>query len=172
MSGILIREAALAEAALLADLGRRTFSEAFAESNDPVCLARFLAATYSEERQASELRDRAVTTLVAWVGGRPAGFAQLRRGPGEASVGGADPIELQRIYALREFLGSGLGTALLSACLERSRAEGFRTIWLGVWERNPRALSFYKKHGFRQVGSHPFDVGGDLQTDLILERPL
>jgi GNAT superfamily N-acetyltransferase len=170
MPEIAIHDAALGDAALLADLGRRTFAEAFAGSNDPECLARFLDQTYTEDRHREELRDPAVTTLIARVDGRPAGFAQLRRGGPESCVTGPDPIELQRIYSLREFLGSGVGQALMSACLDRARTLGFRTLWLGVWEHNPRAQAFYLKHGFRQVGSHPFDVGGDLQTDLIFER--
>jgi len=167
MAEIHIQEAQLGEAALLSDLGRRTFTEAFADSNDPDCLARFLDQTYTPERQAGELKDPAITTFIARVDGSPAGFAQLRRGPGEACVSGPDPIELQRIYALREFLGSGVGKSLLSACMDRAKADGFRTLWLGVWERNPRAQAFYLRHGFRLAGSHTFDVGGDLQVDLI-----
>lgn len=171
-TGIRIAEAAPEDADLLANLGRRTFTEAFADTNDPDHLARFLEETYSREQQAEELRDPAVTTLLAWVDGVPAGFAQLRRGPCEPCVDGPAPVELQRIYALAAFLGTGLGKALLSACMARAEAEGFRTLWLGVWEHNPRALAFYARQGFQQVGSHPFDVGGDLQTDLILARAL
>lgn len=169
---IQIRDAQLQDAALLAELGRQTFFEAFHDSNDPARLAQFLNQTYAPELQCQELQDPAITTLVAMVDGRPAGFAQLRHGAPEPCVTGLGPIELQRIYALQAFLGAGVGKALLSACLERAKEQGFKTIWLGVWEHNPRAQAFYVKHGFRQVGSHPFDVGGDLQTDLIFERPL
>lgn len=172
MPGLAILDAVPEDAGLLADLGRRTFAETFAGTNDPVRLARFLEETYSPARQGEELRDPALTTLLARVDGVPAGFAQLRRGPGEPCVDGPAPVELQRIYALAAFLGTGVGKALLAACVDRARAAGFRTLWLGVWEHNPRALAFYARHGFRQVGSHPFDVGGDLQTDLILVRDL
>jgi ribosomal protein S18 acetylase RimI-like enzyme len=45
---------------------------------------------------------------------------------------------------------------------------GGRQLWLGVWERNARAIAFYKKIGFVDVGSHDFYVGADRQTDRVL----
>jgi GNAT superfamily N-acetyltransferase len=168
----LIRDAHLDEAPLLAELGRRTFVETFAADNDPEHLARFLEATYGATQQARELADPAVISLLAFVEGEAAGFAQLRRGHAEPCVAGPEPIELQRIYALRAFHGRGVGAALLQAAMDRARAEGFRTLWLGVWERNDKALAFYARFGFRDVGSHTFMVGSDPQVDRILEVAL
>jgi ribosomal protein S18 acetylase RimI-like enzyme len=45
-------------------------------------------------------------------------------------------------------------------------------VWLGVWEHNPRAIAFYKKYGFISVGEHPFPLGGDLQRDIVMAKPL
>lgn len=56
--------------------------------------------------------------------------------------------------------------------LETAAASGYRTLWLGVWERNPRAIAFYERWGFATVGSHVFRLGSDDQTDLIMERPV
>ena len=42
-------------------------------------------------------------------------------------------------------------------------------LWLGVWERNPRAQAFYRKSGFADVGSQVFLVGTDAQTDRVME---
>ena len=39
-------------------------------------------------------------------------------------------------------------------------------------ERNPRAISFYEKGGFRTVGSHTFLLGTDEQRDIVMARPL
>jgi diamine N-acetyltransferase len=41
-------------------------------------------------------------------------------------------------------------------------------MWLSVWERNPRAIAFYGKCGFRMVGSKDFWVGSDRQTDHVM----
>jgi RimJ/RimL family protein N-acetyltransferase len=46
-------------------------------------------------------------------------------------------------------------------------ADG-RSIWLSVWEENPRAIAFYRKMGFRDVGAGRFLVGADLQDDRIM----
>ena len=46
------------------------------------------------------------------------------------------------------------------------------TIWLGVWEFNPRAQAFYRKHGFYEVGKHIFQLGADAQTDVLMQKDL
>jgi ribosomal protein S18 acetylase RimI-like enzyme len=60
----------------------------------------------------------------------------------------------------------------MHAGLDAARARGARTVWLGVWERNARAMAFYRKHGFARVGAHTFMLGTDAQTDWLLARPL
>jgi hypothetical protein len=41
-------------------------------------------------------------------------------------------------------------------------------VWLSVWDQNPRAIAFYRKVGFEDVGSTEFGVGSDRQTDRIM----
>ncbi len=60
----------------------------------------------------------------------------------------------------------------MDAAIESARASGAQTLWLGVWERNLRALAFYAKYGFVRVGEHTFTLGTDAQTDWVLARPL
>ncbi len=55
----------------------------------------------------------------------------------------------------------------MHAAREAARELGGLDIWLGVWERNPRAIAFYVKSGYVQVGSHVFTVGSDSQTDFV-----
>ena len=62
--------------------------------------------------------------------------------------------------------------ALMHAAREAAQELGGLHIWLGVWERNPRAIAFYLKSGFVQVGSHVFTVGSDRQTDFVFVSPL
>ncbi len=61
---------------------------------------------------------------------------------------------------------------LMQATLEAAVAAGARTLWLGVWEHNPRAIAFYRKFAFVEAGTHDFLLGRDRQTDLIMMRPL
>ncbi|MDQ3907124.1 MAG: GNAT family N-acetyltransferase [Acidobacteriota bacterium] len=167
---VTIRRASLGDAGLLAELGARTFSETFAADNTPEDMAAYLASSFTHARQAAELADDASTFFVAEVGGIAAGYAKLRAGEPEEGIEGAKPVELVRLYVSREWLGRGVGQALMRACMEGARMAGHETIWLGVWERNGRARAFYSKWGFRAVGEHVFQLGSDPQTDILMER--
>jgi ribosomal protein S18 acetylase RimI-like enzyme len=71
---------------------------------------------------------------------------------------------------LREWTGRRLGDVLMARCLEHVMHSGFETIWLTVWEKNERAIRFYKRWGFRKVGVYEFVVGRDVQEDFLLLR--
>jgi ribosomal protein S18 acetylase RimI-like enzyme len=60
----------------------------------------------------------------------------------------------------------------MAASLDAARELGGRTLWLSVWERNPRAIAFYEKTGFRNAGTKDFWVGSDRQTDFVLVADL
>jgi diamine N-acetyltransferase len=165
-----IRRANPEDAGLLAELGARTFSETFAADNTPEDLAAYLAASFNLAQQTSELSDPASTFLLAEVGGLAAGYAMLHAGGPAEGVRGAKPVELVRLYVSREWLGRGIGEALMRACVDEARQAGHATIWLGVWERNGRAQAFYRKWGFRVVGEHVFQLGSDPQRDILMER--
>jgi diamine N-acetyltransferase len=111
-------------------------------------------------------------TLLAYAGDALAAFAQVRRNEPPDCVEGPDPIELHRFYVDRRWHGQGVAGQLMAASAAAVRAFGGRTVWLSVWEHNPRARGFYAKCGFRQTGTAEFWVGPDCQTDHILERTL
>ena len=165
-----IRPGTLEDAALLSELGARTFSETFASDNTPEDLAAYMAASFTVAQQTAELKDPASIFLIAEVDGRAAGYARLHNGEPEKGVEGAKPIELVRLYVSREWLGRGIGAQLMRACIDEARQAGHETIWLGVWEGNPRAQAFYRKWNFRPVGEHIFRLGSDLQRDILMER--
>lgn len=168
----LIRPATLADAATLADLGARTFRETFQAICSEEDLTRFLAEAYGDAIQRTELSDPARPALVLEVGGVPAGFVQLRLGHREPCVEGLRPVELQRIYVLQEAQGHGRGAALMLAAMDAARAWKADVIWLGVWEHNDKALAFYARHGFREAGEHVFQIGQQVDRDLILVKAL
>jgi diamine N-acetyltransferase len=167
-----IRRATLEDASLLAELGARTFHDAFAADIKPEDMASYLATAFSPEKQAAELADPHTTFLIAEDTGVARGYAQLRAGEAPAVVTGSKPIELVRIYVSREWLGRGVGEALMRACLDEARRAGHDTLWLGVWEHNGRAQAFYRKWGFRKVGEHPFQLGSEAQIDHVMARRL
>lgn len=169
---VVVRRATTADAALLAEVAARTFYDTFADSNTPEDMEKFLSSTYSEEIQRKEIEDASMTTLLAECDGTVAGFAQIKMAKAPNCVKGPSPIEIKRFYVEKSFHGRGVAQELMRTAEEIARAAGAKTIWLGVWEHNDRAIAFYRKIGFFPVGNQPFLVGTDLQTDLVLERPL
>jgi diamine N-acetyltransferase len=167
-----VRAATPADAATLTMLGRRTFSDAFGDANDPHDLAQFLDGAYTAEIQARELADPFLTYLLAEHDGAPVGFALLRRGKRSEFVADPTAIELQRFYVDRAQHGRGIAPSLMHACIATAQSQDAATMWLGVWEQNPRAIRFYQKHGFTEVGRQIFVVGSDEQHDLVLARSL
>jgi ribosomal protein S18 acetylase RimI-like enzyme len=167
-----IRPAVEDDAALLADLGARTFRETFEAICSPRDLEQFLEGTYGEARQKAELADPARPAWVLELDGTPAGFLQLRLGHREPCVPGERPVELQRIYVLRAAQACGLGAALMQTALDQARSWGADVLWLGVWENNARALAFYARWGFHEVGEHVFKIGDQIDRDLILAKEL
>jgi len=169
---VIIRAARVADAPWLADLAERTFRETYTAYNTPEDMERYVADHFAPELQAAELSDPRFVTLVAEVEGRPAAYAQLGHRPAPPGVTGAEPMEIVRFYVDRPWHGQGLAQELMRAAAEYAQAAGARTLWLGVWERNPRAIAFYRKSGFTEVGTQTFVLGRDHQRDLVLERPI
>ncbi len=169
-----IRRATLADAAPLSALAEQTFRDTFADANAPDDMEAYAGAAFSRERVRAELADGANTFLLAFSGGaeRPTGYAKLRTGTTDPSVLGPAPVELQRLYVDRSALGHGIGAALMRASLTAARQGGHRTLWLGVWEHNARAIAFYERWAFVTVGDHVFRLGADDQRDLIMARPV
>ncbi|HTE12726.1 MAG TPA: GNAT family N-acetyltransferase, partial [Chitinophagaceae bacterium] len=82
----------------------------------------------------------------------------------------AEAIEIGRIYAVQKTIGLGVGKALMQACIGIAKEKNKQLIWLGVWERNQRAISFYSKFGFEKFGEHDFVLGNDVQTDWLMKK--
>jgi ribosomal protein S18 acetylase RimI-like enzyme len=169
---VVIRPARVPDAPWLADLAERTFRETYTAYNTAEDMERYVADHFAPELQAAELADPRFLTLVVEVDGRPAAYTQLGPGPAPDCVAGAEPMEIVRFYVDRPWHGQGLAQELMRAAAEHAEAAGARTLWLGVWERNPRAIAFYRKCGFTEVGTQTFVLGHDHQRDLVLERPI
>jgi GNAT superfamily N-acetyltransferase len=157
---------------LLSELGARTFYEAFVNDNTPEDIELYLRTSFSPDIQLQELAQADIIFLIAESGDLPHGYAQLILNSQDESIKAIQPMEVRRIYALQEYVGKGVGKALMEVAIEEARLHGCDVLWLGVWEKNQRAIAFYRKWGFREVGSHLFHLGNDPQTDLIMVKEL
>jgi ribosomal protein S18 acetylase RimI-like enzyme len=161
-----IRNATIDDAAALAEIAERTFRDTFAKDNTPEDLEAYVASAYGESLQHRELDDPETLVLLGESeDGTLVAYTQMRR---VRSPHGE--VEIARFYVDRTYHGQGLAQQLMNAAVDAARGLGATTLWLGVWERNLRAIAFYVKCGFRDVGSQPFLVGSDLQTDRVMAR--
>jgi diamine N-acetyltransferase len=167
---LVIRKATPADAAALSAFGARTFGEAFGADNTASDMEAYLAEAFSPSIQLAEISDPAsAMTLVLESGGLAealAGYMYLVVDPDPAS------LFLKRIYVDKEWQGSGLGGLLIEEAGRECRRRGRRRLWLTVWERNPRAVAFYERAGFRISGTTTFQLGDDIQTDFVMETAI
>jgi GNAT superfamily N-acetyltransferase len=166
-----IRLATPVDAAAVSEFGRRMFLDTFAAQNTAEDMAVYVADAFSDARQSAELADDRTITLVAEDEQMLVAYAQLALKGAPSCVTGASPIELVRFYVDRAWHGRGIAQTLMREVEQAARSRA-KTMWLGVWERNPRAIAFYEKCGFVDVGSHAFQLGNDRQIDRIMVRSL
>lgn len=167
-----IRFARPDDAPALAALAEATFRATFAAANTPEDMARHCATSYGDAIQAAEIADPGRLTLLCEDARRLVGYAQLRWGRPPPCVVATAPGEIQRLYVIAAAHGRGAAHDLMAACLDVLAGRGSDVAWLGVWERNPRAIAFYRKAGFRDVGDHVFELGHDAQRDVVMARPV
>jgi GNAT superfamily N-acetyltransferase len=169
---VTVRPAEPGDSAMLAELGAKTFHDSFADHNEPADMAAYLEASFAPEIQAREIADPGWRYFIAEVAGQPVGFVLARDVPPPDCVTGPAPIELARFYVDRPWHGRGIAPLLMDACIAEARRRGGKTLWLGVYEHNKRAVRFYEKAGFRDVGSHFFMLGSDRQVDRVMVRDI
>jgi diamine N-acetyltransferase len=180
-SRIRIRRADAGDAEVLTEFAERIFRETFEADNNPDDMAAYLAEAFGVDRQSAEIAEPSSIVLLAEdIAGSGsdatplplAGYSHLTAGELPDCVHGPTPLELKRFYIDRAWQGTGLAQLLMRTTFDAAIASGARTLWLGVWEHNPRAIAFYRKFDFVEVGSHDFMLGQDRQTDIIMARPM
>jgi ribosomal protein S18 acetylase RimI-like enzyme len=161
----------------LAAVAARTFPLACPPSVALGDIAAFIDANLSDERFTEYLTDPHRSIFTTTDNGRITGYAMLIRGvPDDPDVQRAVDIrpaaELSKMYVLPTHHGSGAATALMAAALAAAAESGDGCVWLGVNQNNERAQQFYKKSGFTVRGNRCFRLGGRLENDYVMVRPV
>jgi diamine N-acetyltransferase len=169
---VTIRSCSLHDAEAILSLGIRTFRDTFDEMNTPENMMLYLNKTFTLKRIREEIQEPGSIFFIAEKDGDAVGYARLRTFEKPDGLESQSPIEIERLYADKKFLGQRIGYNLMNTCLHYARDHGHDLVWLGVWEHNERAISFYKKWGFEQFGQHVFMLGQDAQTDLLMKKQL
>jgi GNAT superfamily N-acetyltransferase len=169
---ITIRPARFDDAALLSEVGARAFSQAFAADNTPEDMASYLAGAFYPAKQAEELARPGSMFYLLQCDGVVAGYAHIQESHPPTCITGIKPVELSRFYLLEGWIGKGIGSRLMRFCIDEARGRAGDALWLGVWQKNARAIAFYNKWGFEIAGTQTFHLGSDLQHDFVMQRSL
>lgn len=156
------------EIGLLAKIGRQTFAETFASSNDADDFESYLDTAFTTDQLTSEFSEEHSAFFFARIDSEIAGYIKLNTGAAQTEKVEGDALEIERIYVTAQFQGAGVGKAMFDFASQIAKEQSRDAIWLGVWEDNPKAIAFYERQGFEVFGEHVFKLGSDQQRDIMM----
>ena len=156
----------------LQSISRQTFYETFAESNSEKDMRHYLEDNLSIEKLTSELSSENSEFYFSTENNDVIGYLKLNFSTSQTELKEEQSVEIERIYVLNAYHGKKVGQLLFDKAIEVAKERKALYVWLGVWEENPRAISFYKKNGFMEFDKHIFKLGDDEQTDIMMRLQL
>lgn len=169
---LLLRRCTVNDVDILRNFSMKTFYETFSHMNTPENMDAYLNQAFARDKILSELLNVSSSFYFLYSDNNLAGYLKLNEAPAQTEIHDACSMEIERIYVSKEYQGKKLGGHLMEAAINLSVQEKKQYIWLGVWEKNEKALCFYKRFGFYKIGTHSFFMGDDKQTDYIMRKDL
>lgn len=156
----------------LQEISRQTFFDTFAEVNTKEDMLQYLEVNLSLNQLAEELNNPSTSFYFAKSNNEILAYLKLNEAKAQTEKREVPSMEIERIYVRKEYQNRGVGQYLLDYSLQITKYKQLKLIWLGVWEHNVSAIRFYERNHFQFFGKHSFMLGGDEQTDLLMERYL
>lgn len=167
MNSVHIRRISVSDVSSLRQLAITTYQNTFKDSNTDANMKAYLQNGFSIEKLTQEIQNENSEFYFAELDQQHIGYLKINYGKAQTEFKNEDSLEIERIYVLKEYHGKGIGQELFNYALKRAKNREVKYVWLGVWEHNPRAISFYEKNGLEVFDQHPFKMGDDIQTDLL-----
>lgn len=146
-----------------------TFGPLFVNKQE---LKEYLDHTYAISKIAHSITKESNVFYLAVAGEQPVGFVKLKVNSLHPQIQSLSQLELQKIYVLKEFHGSGAGAGLMKAALELTKLEQVEHLWLDTHVDNARGIRFYEKHGFKISGRHYFTIGTQMFEYHLMDLEL
>jgi diamine N-acetyltransferase len=163
-----IKIATIEDNDLLCEIGKQTFIETYGQQNTPEDLKKYLEEKFNKKQISVEILTPKTIFLLVELENEVIGYAKMRvnleENPDSTS------LEIERIYISKKYHGQKYGAMLMQKCIDVAIENNYGSIWLGVWEHNPKAINFYQKWGFEVFGEHIFQLGDDAQTDFLMKK--
>lgn len=167
-----LRNCTLEDIDTLRELSIKTYYDTFVSMCAPSDMTAYLAKTYDRSKLLRELCNEHERFFFLLADEKVAGYLKLNEAPSQSDINDERSLEIERIYVSAAFQGKGFGKFLMEQAVHKAVELGKQYVWLGVWERNKKALRFYRNNGFYAIGTHSFIMGDDKQTDYIMRRDL
>ncbi len=172
MDGLLIKQCGLEDIEKIKYIGEKTFYETFSDQNTEEDMHNYLKENFSYEQIESEVKNDSSRFYIAESNTEVAAYMKINFDKAQTEVGHENTLEVQRIYALKEYQGKHIGKSLIERAIELGKENKINYIWLGVWEHNLSAIKFYEKQGFEKFDIHVFRLGDDEQIDNLMKLVL
>lgn len=156
----------------LVEISKATFIAAFKDQNNPDDFDRYISQAFSRQRLYTELMNPESVFYFVFGKGELVGYFKLNTNDAQTDIKLPESMELERIYVLHNFQGNGLGEMIVEKAKKMAKDLKKSFLWLGVWEKNQRAIQFYERQDFYQFGTHPYYIGDDKQTDWLMRADL
>ena len=169
MSEIHLSKVTIHDIENLQKIGRQTFSETFANENSEANMNKYLAEGFSTKKISEEINNPNTEFYFALYNDHIVGYLKLNVGLAQSELQAYNGLEIERIYVLQKFQGQKIGQILFEKALQIAKHKEVDYIWLGVWEKNLKAINFYKKNGFVEFDQHIFNLGNDEQIDIMMK---
>lgn len=167
-----IRECTIQDLEDLQKVSRETFADTFGKFNTVENIKAYLDKAYNLQTLRQEMNNVNSKFYFLYVDKVIAGYLKLNILDAQSEKMPDNYLEIQRIYVRKQFKRQGLGKKLLKLGIKQAEKLEKDFIWLGVWEKNYPALSFYESMGFTRYSEHRFVMGEATQTDYILRKEL
>ncbi|WP_347049228.1 GNAT family N-acetyltransferase [Flavobacterium olei] len=172
MENIEIKRVSTKDIISLQEIGRKTFAETFSESNTAENMTKYLEEGFAANKLLEEIKQTDSEFYFANVNGNVVGYLKLNTGQSQTEMQDHKALEIERIYVLAAYHGKKIGQLLYEKAMEVSTKVKSNYVWLGVWEKNVRAIRFYEKNGFIAFDKHIFKLGDDDQVDIMMKKIL
>jgi len=167
-----IQQVTPADIDILINLSRETFYNSYYHLTDPDHFEDYIASAFDADKLLAELNDPDSAFYFAILNDEVTGYLKLNFGAAQSEFRDENAMEIERIYLLKQYHGQQFGRQLINFAIQTAKDKQLQYIWLGVWQKNPKAIGFYEHNGFKVCGTHTFRFGGEDHDDLMMKLEL
>lgn len=153
-------------------IGVETYFETFKDYCTRAVMDNYLREAFSKGKILREMQNTKSEFHFCYLQDEIVGYIKTNTEDAQTDFRDHDGLEIERIYVRSTYRGRGIGSYLMQFGIQKAREQRKRYVWLGVWEKNQRAIAFYQQHGFQADGTHPFRMGDEIQVDIVMKKYL